>query len=130
MVDASYRPGLVLPVHTHQSAYLCWIRSGRYAEAYERRKRECLASTVVFHPAGECHAQWMGWTNVFSFNVELSAEWVNRTGLCREPSELIGGPVVECTNKLYREFRHPDDVSKLELCEASSLPSDWSRPFL
>ena len=46
MVDASYRAGLVLPVHTHQSAYLCWIRSGQYAEAYETRKGECLASTA------------------------------------------------------------------------------------
>lgn len=50
MVDASYRAGLVLPVHTHQSAYLCRIRSGEYAEAYGMRNRECRASTVVFHP--------------------------------------------------------------------------------
>ena len=115
MVDASYRAGLVLPVHTHQSAYLCWIRAGQYTEAYETHKRECLASAVVFHPAGERHAQWMGRADVFSFNVELSAEWVNRTSLCREPSELTSGPVIECARKLYCEFRHPDDVSPLAI---------------
>jgi AraC family transcriptional regulator len=115
MVDAVYHAGLVLPVHSHQFAYFCWIRSGLYAESYESRKRECLASTVVFHPAGERHAQWMGRADVLSFNVELNHNWVERSGLCREPSEVIGGAAVECVRKLYREFRHPDDVSPLAI---------------
>ena len=115
MVDAVYHAGLVLPVHSHQSAYLCWIRSGLYSESYESRKRECLASTVVFHPAGERHAQWMGRADVFSFNIELDRNWVQRTGLCREPSEIIGGAAAECVRKLYHEFRDPDDVSPLAI---------------
>jgi AraC family transcriptional regulator len=53
----------------------------------------------------------MGKSDVLSFNVELNREWVERTGLCREPSEVLGGPAVECARKLYEEFRHPDDVS-------------------
>ena len=57
----------------------------------------------------------MGRTDVFSFNVELGAEWVNRTSMCREPSELTHGPVVECAQKLYREFRYADDVSPLAI---------------
>jgi AraC family transcriptional regulator len=115
MVDAVYRAGLVLPVHSHRSAYLCWIRSGLYSESYESHKRECLASTLVFHPAGERHAQRMGRADVFSFNLELNHNWVERTGLCREPWEVIGGAAVECARKLYREFRHPDDVSPLAI---------------
>ena len=115
MVDAVYHAGLVLPVHAHQFAYFCWIRSGLYSESYETRKRECVPSTVAFHPAGERHAQSMGCSDVFSFNVELNGEWVDRTGLCREPSELMGGPAVDCARKLYREFRQPDDVSPLAI---------------
>ena len=54
--ETRYTPGSTLPAHSHESHFFCFILSGTYREAYERKVRYCGPAMIVYHPAGE-HAR-------------------------------------------------------------------------
>src|SRR6516164_8411719 len=87
--ETRYAPGLRLPKHNHEHAYICLVRRGGYAETYGTRQRECGPRTVAFHPPEELHAQHMHQAEVWSFNVELSTAWLRQV---RERAPVLDGP--------------------------------------
>jgi AraC family transcriptional regulator len=107
-----YSAGHTLPVHSHQSAYLCLVRAGIYDEHFGSRTRVCQPGTLAFHPAGEDHYQRVGAEPVVLMNVEMDARWTDRT-LFKEPWSVTHGPLVSLANKLYDEFQLPDDLTPL-----------------
>jgi AraC family transcriptional regulator len=113
-----YRPGSTLPRHSHESHYVCFVLSGTYKENYERRTRSCQPAMVLYHPAGELHAQYFGNTAVDLFRVEVNParlQYASHSDLSMDGRDFRGGLPVGLANKLYQEFREPDAVSHLAI---------------
>jgi AraC family transcriptional regulator len=70
--ETRYLPGSILPRHSHESHYFCFVLRGTYTESYERKVRSCQPSTIVYHPAGELHAQHFDNTAVQLFRIEVN----------------------------------------------------------
>jgi AraC family transcriptional regulator len=107
-----YSAGHSLPVHSHQSAYLCLVRAGVYEEHYGSRTRVCQPGTLTFNPAGEDHYQRVRAEPVLLMSVEMDSRWTDRA-MFKEPWSVTNGPLVTLANKLYDEFQLPDDLTSL-----------------
>jgi AraC family transcriptional regulator len=116
--ETHYPSGSTLPRHSHESHYVCFVLSGTYRESYERKTRSCQPAMVLYHPAGEQHAQYFDKTAVELFRIEVNPARLrdaNHPDLCMEGRDFRGGPPVGILNKLYQEFRQPDVVSHLAI---------------
>lgn len=116
--ETRYLPGSTLPRHSHESHFFCFILSGTYREAYERKVRSCQPSMIVYHPAGEQHAQYFDDTAVQLFRIEVNPTRLRNssyTDLCLECRDFRGGLPIGLAHKLYQEFREPDAVSHLAI---------------
>jgi len=125
-----------MPWHTHENAYVCFVRRGSYTEAYGNRRRSCAPQTIAFHPSGELHAEQVHDADVHSFNIELCDRWRARAALCAgvmdDQVDFQGGRMAHLALRLYREFCQLDSVSTLAveglmlelLAEASRLAGD------
>src|SRR5438132_8800170 len=69
--ETRYRPRSTLPRHSHESHYFCFVLRGTYTESYERKVRSCEPSMILYHPAGELHAQYFDKTAVDLFRIEV-----------------------------------------------------------
>jgi AraC family transcriptional regulator len=117
MTDCTYPPGERLPKHCHERSYFNLLVTGSYSETYGSRSRECQPATVVFHPAGELHAERIGGAGARIFSVEVGPHWLRDAPEYRSaleaPADFRGGPMARLAAHLYREFRRPDRFSPL-----------------
>jgi AraC family transcriptional regulator len=117
LTDYVYPPGFRIPRHSHERAYFSLVLEGAYTETYGRHSRECRASTVVFHPAGETHAEQIHGARGRTFSVELAPRWVERVReyptVVDTPAAFEGGELLWLASRLYREFLLEDAVSPL-----------------
>jgi AraC family transcriptional regulator len=111
LTEYAYAPGERIPAHTHENAYFSLVLAGAYAETYGGRGRDCRASAVVVHPAGEVHSEHVGPAGARTFSVE-AAPRDGGPALAR-PGDFRGGPPAWLAHRLYREFRRPDAFSPL-----------------
>jgi AraC family transcriptional regulator len=73
---------------------------------------------VLYHPAGELHAQYFHKTPVKLFRIEVSPARLreaNRPDLFIEGCDFRSGLPIGLVAKLYREFREPDELSYLAI---------------
>ena len=113
-----YRPGSTLPRHSHESHYVCFVLSGTYKESYERRTRSCHPAMVLYHPAGELHAQSFDLTVVDLFRIEVNParlRYPSQVSLSIDGCDFRVGAPVGLAHKLYQEFQEPDAVSHLAI---------------
>src|SRR5438445_12243624 len=113
-----YRPGSTLPRHSHESHYVCFVLSGTYKESYERSTRTCQPAMILYHPAGELHAQYFDKTAVDLFRVEVNParlRYASHSDLLMDGRDFRDGLPVGLAHKLYQEFREPDGVSHLAI---------------
>jgi AraC family transcriptional regulator len=116
--ETRYLPGSTLPRHSHESHYICFVLSGSYKENYERKVRSCEPAMVLYHPAGELHAQFFDKTSVGLFRIEVNParlRYESHPDLGMDGSDFRGGVPVGLAQKLYQEFRAPDAVSHLAI---------------
>ena len=116
--ETRYLSGTKLPRHSHDSHYFCLVLSGSYREKYERKVRSCEPSMILYHPAGELHAQSFDQTAVDLFRIEVDParlRYPSRPSLSIDGRDFRGGLPVGLASKLYREFRAPDAVSHLAI---------------
>lgn len=116
--ETRYRPGSTLPRHSHESHYVCFVLSGTYKERFERKTRSCRPAMVLYHPAGELHAQYFDQTAVDLFRVEVNPgrlKDASHPDLCVDGCDFRGGMPVGLAHKLYQEFHQPDEVSHLAI---------------
>ena len=60
--ESVYTANLDIPLHAHDNAFLYFVIEGEYEETCGRETRSGGPSALVFHPAGEPHAnRWQGW---------------------------------------------------------------------
>lgn len=118
LVESFHAAGSRLPRHAHEHAYFCLNIGGDYTERYGRRRRECREGMVVFHPAGECHAQEHH-GDVASLNVELDGAWLRRmaelVAPLDQPAEFRGDDIAEAGARLLGELRRDDRESALAI---------------
>jgi AraC family transcriptional regulator len=117
LTDFTYQPGHRIPTHSHAQSYFSLIVAGGYEETYGNRNRTCQSATVVFHPAGERHAERIGCAGARVFSVEVVSHWLGASPEYRpvleEPADFQGGPLARLAFRLYQEFRRPDTFSPL-----------------
>lgn len=107
-----------IPLHRHEHAYLCLVVEGAFVERSGATIRECARSHVVYHPAGEVHADRFGTAGGRCLNVEISSEWpllASDDSIPDEPVLLSNPKVADIGRRLYFEFAEPDDSSALSV---------------
>jgi AraC family transcriptional regulator len=114
--ETRYPPGTSLPRHSHEHGYFCLVRRGTYREEYGRQQRWCGPQTFAYHPPGELHAEHIGSSEVWSFNIEVTPSWPHSAGVpapLHQPFDTHGGPLVGVAIRLFHEFSRPDAASAL-----------------
>jgi AraC family transcriptional regulator len=105
--------------HSHEHAYFCYVLRGSYTEFYDRKMRECPASSVYFHPPAESHAERMGDADVHSFNVCLELSFLKHieeyTNVFECQVSTQNRIPVMLAIRLYNEFKDMDAVSPLSI---------------
>ena len=111
--ESVYGAGAHISRHSHSSPYLSILIQGAYREACESQTRDCEPSTVIFHPAGEEHADRFlaHGGRIFRFEITNSSR-IAAAGLTA-PFKFVGGPVARLATRLYREFNQVDTYSPL-----------------
>jgi AraC family transcriptional regulator len=114
VIASRHAAGTRLPRHFHERPYFCINRGGTYVEQYGRRRRKCRPGMLVFHPAGECHAEEHD-SDVASVNVELGASWLGRaaefSAPLDQPVELGGEDVAALGAQIVGELAREDGDS-------------------
>jgi AraC family transcriptional regulator len=117
--ESRYTPGLKLSRHSHELPYFGFVLCGIYTESYGQRVRVCQPSMLIYHPAGELHAQHFDQTAVQLFRIEVNYQRlqdVSQADICLEsPADSRSGLVNSLAHKLYQEFCAPDAVSHLAI---------------
>ena len=116
--ETRYLPGSILPRHSHESHYFCFVLRGTYTESYERKVRSCEPLMILYHPAGELHAQSFDKTAVDLFRIEVNParlRYASHPDLSMDGCDFQGGLPVGLAYKLYEEFREPDAMSHLAI---------------
>lgn len=117
--ETVYSPSFTIPPHAHEGAFFGFVLEGGYRETYERKNRECIPSTLLFHPEGEVHSEAHYDTVVRIFSIEPTPAVLElireRCGLLKQPMDVHGGPLVALSTRLYREFRAQDALAPLAM---------------
>jgi AraC family transcriptional regulator len=111
--ESVYVAGEHISRHSHSCPYLSILIQGSYREACESQTRHCEPSTVIFHPAGEAHAdRFLGHGGrIFRFEIRNSSRIADAA--LTTPFEFAGGPVARLATRLYAEFNQIDRYSSL-----------------
>jgi AraC family transcriptional regulator len=117
--ESVYSANLDIPVHAHVNAFLYFVIEGEYEETCGRETRSGGPSALVFHPAGEPHAnRWLG-PGGRVLHIDISRD---RADAIREygprldrPVDLRGGVAPWLAGRLFREYRRPDGASSLAM---------------
>ncbi|HEY6139163.1 MAG TPA: AraC family transcriptional regulator [Thermoanaerobaculia bacterium] len=105
--------------HTHARAYLGLVVHGGHRETAGAQERTCGPATVVFHPAGERHANQFSPSGGRIFRLEMSEEWLTRLGRdgvrLDRAAESHRGLLSQIASRIFAEFRARDAVSPLAI---------------
>lgn len=119
LTEFAYAARSELPRHAHALPYFSIVMRGSYRERCDSRTQDCTTSSLIFHPAGEMHADRFGETDARIFSIELPHAWVDRTAAC---GLALDGRVryqrawaVDLARRLYRAFRAEDVVTDLSV---------------
>lgn len=112
-----YPPHFKTPRHSHKRSLFCFVIQGGYRETYGARTRECRSSALLFHPAGELHAEYFHASGGRSFIIEIEPPWLERMrehfGTDENSINLAGRDFEPLVRKLYNEFLQMDEASVL-----------------
>jgi AraC family transcriptional regulator len=115
--ESVYVAGQSISPHSHSSPYLSILLQGSYHETCEEQTRIYEPSSVVFHPAGETHAdRFLGnGGRIFRFEITNSRRMAASSGaaVLASPFVFVGGPIAWLATRLYSEFRQTDRYSPL-----------------
>jgi AraC family transcriptional regulator len=76
--ETRHVPHGAVPAHAHDGALVTLVLDGSFAERVGRRTDSVEPGMVVFHPAGESHANRFNGGGAHCFNVQLGDEWLAR----------------------------------------------------
>jgi AraC family transcriptional regulator len=117
--ESLYEPGLQTPTHTHETAFFYLILRGNSTETYSRKTRQGGPSTLVFHPAGEPHANCWHDEGGHCFHIEILAPALPRlreaSAILDQPMDFHSGWPAWLSQRLYTEYRNRDCFSFLTM---------------
>jgi AraC family transcriptional regulator len=116
--EVLYDSGTTLDMHVHDSTFIVWSLDGRYRERACASEFECHPRSLVFHPAREEHAVFIGGTIVRCLVIELDTAEMQERYDARIPASLLhidSGPLATILANLYGEFRTTDACSSLAI---------------
>ncbi len=67
----AYAPHMVMPAHAHDLPYVSFVVDGRYTEHRAGLPCQLHRDMLVFHPAGEVHADCVHDVSMATINVEF-----------------------------------------------------------
>jgi AraC family transcriptional regulator len=115
--ETIYAPGFKIRAHSHKNAFVYLVLRGALTETCDRQTRTALPSTVIFHPAGQVHANHFLEAGASAFSVELDDQWLERLqshSLALDaPAYFDGGRLPSLAAHLYREAHQTDTASAL-----------------
>lgn len=119
ITEVAYGPNLKNPSHSHENAYIGVTLDGQATQTCGNLQRCARPWTVMYHPAGEVHAdQFHGW-GARELNIEI-ASW--RLASLRtlfphadRPVDINGGKPEWLATRLYNEFRLMDELSSMAI---------------
>src|SRR5262249_32071994 len=88
--ETIYAPEHRMGAHAHRNAFVALVLQGGLAEVCDRRARTALASSVIFHPPGQVHANQFLGAGARALSLELDARWLARL---REHALALDAPV-------------------------------------
>jgi AraC family transcriptional regulator len=120
-VESAYttQSQLRLPVHTHENAFLCFVVDGICEESSGGRTKTVHPSALMFHPAGEPHADRWHDMGGRSFHVDISEARARAIAenarVLNIPAVFEHGMVPWLARRLYGEYRRRDDLALLAM---------------
>jgi AraC family transcriptional regulator len=109
--------GARLPVHSHERAYFCLVRSGGYAESFGGTQVTYSARSVLFHPPGITHRDEIAPGGASFLIVEIGDElWRHareHAPLGGSRQDLRGGELAHAAWRLDRECTDRGSASAL-----------------
>ena len=122
--------------HAHARAYLGLVVRGGHRETAGVEERTCGPATVVFHPAGERHANQFSPAGGRIFRLEMDDDWLAHMrdgGVTLDRSaEAHHGLLSQIASRIFAEYRARDGMSPLvieglALEFAAGVVRSWSR---
>jgi AraC family transcriptional regulator len=117
--ESAFGPEFAIPAHSHEHPFLYFVLQGMSTEVFGNRSRSAEPSTLVFHPAGETHANHWHGAGGRCFHLEITPPMLGRlrehSAILDGPAEFQGGPPAGVALRLYREFHRDDEVSPLAM---------------
>lgn len=115
LTECTYAPGVQVPEHSHENPYLIFTLNGCQEEVFGVRHRVYVPGTLAIHPAGEVHREKLGPEGMRCLHVEFGIQWMKRHGeisrVLERPAQFQDGNSGWLAQRIYREFRHMDDVA-------------------
>ena len=74
---ADHGAGMLVPRHEHENAYLCVVLQGGFELQSGGRRHDCLAGSVLAHPAGHQHSNRFHAAPGRCVNLHLAEAWVD-----------------------------------------------------
>lgn len=115
--ETIYAPEHRMDAHAHRNAFVYLVLQGGLTEVCDRRAQTALASSVIFHPPGQVHANQFLDVGARALSIELDALWLARL---REhpltldaPVYVRGGRLTGLAVQLHQEVHEADPASAL-----------------
>lgn len=117
LTTSGYTQHTALPLHYHENAYFCLVSDGHYQESTAAQTLSCTTTDVIYHPAGITHSNIFPHAGAVCFNVEVTADWLQKLEhtfrLPEHITRLKGNAMAAVLHKLRKECAQPDAVSGL-----------------
>lgn len=119
-------------MHAHEHAFFYFVLQGKSTERFGSRTRVVVAGTLVFHPAGQSHANhWHAAGQCLHLELApATLAWARELGAALDQTvEFRGGWPVWLAGRIHRELAAADTVAPLALEGlALELLAEVSRP--
>ncbi|MFY9720509.1 MAG: AraC family transcriptional regulator [Candidatus Cybelea sp.] len=84
----TYEPQMRMATHTHDLAYVSFVVEGHYTERSADAPRHLRRSMLVYHPAGEVHADYVHDQSMTTINLEYSDGDLPSAFFCAQGPEV------------------------------------------
>jgi AraC family transcriptional regulator len=84
----TYEPNLIMAAHVHDLPYVSLVTQGRYTEHRAGSPRHLYRDMLVFHPAGEVHADCVHDGSMTTVNLEYRAAELPREFICAQGPDV------------------------------------------
>lgn len=119
LTESAYAAKSILPKHSHEYSYFCFVLQGVYTEFYGSREIACKPSTLTFRPSGGIHEDQFHNQDGRVFVIEISPAWLEKLRQnslqLSDKIDYRNGFLKQLAARLNREFHQKDNASLLAI---------------